>query len=33
MELHRLRNLFDPDILRARLEREGVERTTFSFYR
>jgi UPF0176 protein len=33
MDVHRLRNLHRPDILRARLEREGVERTTLSFYR
>ncbi len=33
METHRLRNLLSPDILRARLEREGVPRTTLSFYR
>ena len=30
---HRLRNLHRPDVLRARLEREGVSRTTLSFYR
>ena len=30
---HRLRNLHRPDVLRARLEREGVARTTLSFYR
>jgi len=33
MDLHRLRNLHHPDLLRARLEREGVSRTTLSFYR
>ncbi len=33
VETHRLRNLLSPDILRARLEREGVSRTTLSFYR
>jgi UPF0176 protein len=33
MDLHRLRNLHRPDILRERLEREGVPRTTLSFYR
>lgn len=33
MDTHRLRNLHRPDILRARLEREGVARTTLSFYR
>ncbi|MCB0763581.1 MAG: hypothetical protein KDB84_02675, partial [Flavobacteriales bacterium] len=33
MDLHRLRNLDRPDILRAKLEREGVARTTLSFYR
>ena len=33
MDLHRLRNLHRPDILKARLEREGVERTTLSLYR
>ena len=33
METHRLRNLLHPDILRTRLESEGVERTTLSFYR
>lgn len=33
MDVHRLRNLLSPDILRARLEREGVPRTTLSFYR
>ncbi|HNU57373.1 MAG TPA: rhodanese-related sulfurtransferase [Flavobacteriales bacterium] len=33
MDIHRLRNLDRPDILRAKLEREGVERTTLSFYR
>jgi UPF0176 protein len=33
VETHRLRNLLGPDILRARLEREGVPRTTLSFYR
>lgn len=33
MDPHRLRNLHRPDVLRARLEREGVSRTTLSFYR
>lgn len=33
MDLHRLRNLHHPDVLRARMEGEGVERTTLSFYR
>ncbi|MEO8588964.1 MAG: rhodanese-related sulfurtransferase [Flavobacteriales bacterium] len=33
MDLHRLRNLHHPDALRARIEREGIERTTLSFYR
>jgi UPF0176 protein len=33
MDAHRLRNLHRPDVLRARLEREGVRRTTLSFYR
>jgi UPF0176 protein len=33
MDPHRLRNLHRPDILRARLEREGAPRTTLSFYR
>ncbi|WKZ65565.1 MAG: tRNA uridine(34) hydroxylase [Flavobacteriales bacterium] len=33
MDPHRLRNLHRPDILRARLEREGRPRTTLSFYR
>ncbi|HNM69597.1 MAG TPA: hypothetical protein PKG57_08055, partial [Flavobacteriales bacterium] len=33
MDPHQLRNLYGPDVLRARLEREGVERTTLSFYR
>lgn len=33
MDAHQLRNLYGPDVLRARLEREGVERTTLSFYR
>jgi UPF0176 protein len=33
MDAHRLRNLHRPDVLRARLEREGVPRTTLSFYR
>jgi UPF0176 protein len=32
MDAHRLRNLHRPDILRARLEREGTPRTTLSFY-
>jgi len=30
---HRLRNLHRPDVLRARLAREGAPRTTLSFYR
>ncbi|MCC7503406.1 MAG: rhodanese-related sulfurtransferase [Flavobacteriales bacterium] len=33
MDTHRLRNLHRPDILRERLEREGLPRTTLSFYR
>ncbi len=33
METHRLRNLLHPDLLRDRLESEGVQRTTLSFYR
>ena len=33
MDTHHLRNLLSPDILRARLENEGVPRTTLSFYR
>jgi UPF0176 protein len=33
MDLHRLRNLHRPDILRERLENEGLSRTTLSFYR
>ncbi|MBP6389487.1 MAG: rhodanese-related sulfurtransferase [Flavobacteriales bacterium] len=33
MDLHRLRNLHHPDLLRASIEREGVARTTLSFYR
>lgn len=33
MDPHHLRNLHRPDVLRARLEREGLERTTLSFYR
>lgn len=33
MDLHRLRNLRSPEELRVRLEREGVPRTTLSFYR
>ncbi|MBV6403274.1 MAG: hypothetical protein GFGODING_00011 [Flavobacteriales bacterium] len=33
MEAHHLRNLLGPEILRARLEREGRPRTTLSFYR
>ena len=33
MDLHRLRNLHHPDLLRARIEGEGIERTTLSFYR
>ncbi|MBP7409036.1 MAG: rhodanese-related sulfurtransferase [Flavobacteriales bacterium] len=33
MDVHRLRNLHRPDVLRAQLEREGVPRTTLSFYR
>jgi len=30
---HRLRNLHSPEQLRARLDREGIPRTTLSFYR
>ena len=33
VEDHSLRNLLAPDLLRARLEREGMERITLSFYR
>lgn len=33
MDLHRLRNLHRPDVLKARLEREALPRTTLSFYR
>jgi UPF0176 protein len=33
METHHLRNLLHPDLLRQRLEAEGVDRTTLSFYR
>jgi UPF0176 protein len=33
MDTHHLRNLLHPDLLRQRLEREGVPRTTLSFYR
>jgi UPF0176 protein len=33
MDIHRLRNLHRPDVLRNKLEREGVVRTTLSFYR
>lgn len=33
MDAHRLRNLHRPDVLRVRLEREGLPRTTLSFYR
>ncbi len=33
METHRLRNLHSPEELRSRIEREGRERTTLSFYR
>jgi len=33
MDPHRLRNLHRPDVLRARLERDGRPRTTLSFYR
>jgi len=33
MDAHRLRNLRGPQELRARLEREGISRTTLSFYR
>ncbi len=33
MDPHRLRNLRSPEELRVRLEREGVPRTTLSFYR
>ena len=33
MDSHRLRNLHRSDVLRARLEHEGAQRTTLSFYR
>ncbi len=33
MDTHHLRNLLHPDLLRQRLETEGVARTTLSFYR
>ena len=33
MDTHHLRNLLHPDLLRQRLETEGVPRTTLSFYR
>lgn len=33
MDTHHLRNLLHPDLLRQRLEAEGVPRTTLSFYR
>jgi UPF0176 protein len=33
MDTHHLRNLLHPDLLRQRLEREGVPRNTLSFYR
>lgn len=33
METHRLRNLRSPEELRSRIEQEGRERTTLSFYR
>lgn len=33
MGTHRLRNLHRPDVLRARMARAGVPRTTLSFYR
>ena len=33
MDTHYLRNLLHPDLLRQRLETEGVPRTTLSFYR
>jgi len=33
MDTHHLRNLLHPDLLRQRLESEGVPRTTLSFYR
>lgn len=33
MDTHRLRNLLGPEELRKRLAREGMERTTLSFYR
>ncbi len=33
MEVHHLRNLRSPEELWARLEREGLQRTTLSFYR
>jgi len=33
MDTHHLRNLLHPDLLRQRLEAEGVDRSTLSFYR
>ncbi len=33
MDTHHLRNLLHPDLLRQRLEKEGLTRTTLSFYR
>ena len=33
MDPHRLRNLLHPDLLKDRLEQEGLPRTTLSFYR
>ena len=33
MSAYQLRNLLDPDLLRGRLESEGLARTTLSFYR
>lgn len=33
MDTHHLRNLLHPDMLRKRLEHEGRDRTTLSFYR
>ncbi len=33
MDTHQLRNLLHPDLLRKRLETEGLARTTLSFYR
>jgi UPF0176 protein len=33
MSTHHLRNLLHPDLLRERLENEGLARTTLSFYR